>query len=297
MSVYKEQIRLRLLHEFQLGHSAAEACRNVCTAHGNKAVGESTARKWFARFREGDTDVKDKSRPGPSKKIDCDGILAAIEENPTLTTRMLADDFQCSHTKIEKVLHEKGKKWRHGKWTPHELTSLQKNSRLEVAKKLLERHQKEPFLNRLVTGDEKWIRFENPHCSNQWLSHGQKAVSTPKPNIHQRKVMLCVWWWIGGMIHWELVEGRTITAELYSTQLERVQLKIRTARLRKLHRSGVILLHDNARPHVAHLTVQKIEELDWEPLLHPAYSPDIAPSDFYLFRSLEHSLAGKQFEN
>lgn len=43
------------------------------------------------RFREGDTDVKDKSRPGPSKKIDCDGILAAIEENPTLTTRMLAE--------------------------------------------------------------------------------------------------------------------------------------------------------------------------------------------------------------
>lgn len=90
MSVSKEQIRLRLLHEFQLGHSVAEACRNVCTALGNKAVGESTARKWFARFREGDTDVKDKSRPGPSKKIDCDGILAAIEENPTLTTTFSA---------------------------------------------------------------------------------------------------------------------------------------------------------------------------------------------------------------
>ena len=79
--------------------------------------------------------------------------------------------------------------------------------------------------------------------------------------------------------------------------MERVQVNIRTARLRKLHRSGVLLLHDNARPHVAQLTAQKIEELDWEPLLHPAYSPDIAPSDFYLFRSLEHSLAEKQFEN
>ena len=42
LSVSKEQIRLRLLHEFQLGHSADEACRNVCTALGNKAVGEST---------------------------------------------------------------------------------------------------------------------------------------------------------------------------------------------------------------------------------------------------------------
>ena len=108
----------------------------MCTAHGNKAVGESTARKWFARFREGDTDVKDKSRPVPSKKIDCDGILAAIEENPTLTTRMLADDFQCSHTKIEKILHEKGKKWRHGKWTPHELTSLQQKLQIRGRQKV-----------------------------------------------------------------------------------------------------------------------------------------------------------------
>jgi histone-lysine N-methyltransferase SETMAR len=297
MSTSKEQIRLRLLHEFQLGHNAAEACRNVCTALGNKAVCESTARKWIARFREGETDVKDKSRRGRPKTIDSDGILAAVEENPTFTTRMLADDFQCSHTKIEKVLRERGKKCRHGKWTPHELTSFQKISRLEVAKKLLERHQKEPFLHRLVTADEKWIRFENPHCSHQWLSHGQGAVSTPKPNFHQRKVMLCVWWWIGGVIHWELVDGSPITAELYSSQLERVQIKIRTARLRKLHRSGVILLHDNARPHVAHLTAQKMQELDWEPLIHPAYSPDIAPTDFYLFRSLQHSLTGKKFEN
>ena len=33
----------------------------------------------------------------------------------------------------------------------------------------------------------------------------------------------------------------------------------------------------------------------WETLPHPAYSPDIAPSDYYLFRSLQHFLSGKTF--
>jgi hypothetical protein len=32
-----------------------------------------------------------------------------------------------------------------------------------------------------------------------------------------------------------------------------------------------------------------------EILDHPPYSPDMAPSDFYLFRSLEHWLRGKKF--
>ena len=30
---------------------------------------------------------------------------------------------------------------------------------------------------------------------------------------------------------------------------------------------------------------------------HPAYSPDIAPSDYGLFRSMKHFLCGKRFEN
>ena len=30
----------------------------------------------------------------------------------------------------------------------------------------------------------------------------------------------------------------------------------------------------------------KLLQLDWEVLIHPPYSPDIAPSDFHLFWSL-----------
>jgi hypothetical protein len=49
----------------------------------------------------------------------------------------------------------------------------------------------------------------------------------------------------------------------------------------------------NARPHTARTTLDTIETLKWDTLMHPPYSPDIAPSDLYLFRSLDNHLRGK----
>ena len=43
------------------------------------------------------------------------------------------------------------------------------------------------------------------------------------------------------------------------------------------------------------MTRQKLLQLGWEILTHLLYSPDIAPSDFYLFWSLQNSLNGKKF--
>ncbi|KAG5314398.1 MOS1T transposase, partial [Pseudoatta argentina] len=59
----------------------------------------------------------------------------------------------------------------------------------------------------------------------------------------------------------------------------------------------VILLHDNARPHVAKPVKTYLEALKWEVLPHPLYSPDIAPSDFHLFRSMAHGPADRRFHS
>ena len=58
---------------------------------------------------------------------------------------------------------------------------------------------------------------------------------------------------------------------------------------------GVLLLHDNARPHTAHFTINTIRQLNWEVLEHPAYRPDLASSDFYLFGPLKNAVRGGRF--
>ena len=53
----------------------------------------------------------------------------------------------------------------------------------------------------------------------------------------------------------------------------------------------VILLHDNAPSHTAKPVKETIEAFSWEILSHAAYSPDLAPSDYYLFASMGHALS------
>jgi histone-lysine N-methyltransferase SETMAR len=58
----------------------------------------------------------------------------------------------------------------------------------------------------------------------------------------------------------------------------------------------MLLQQDNARPHTAKKTLQNIEELEgFELLQHPAFNPDLVPSDYYLFRSMAQFLHGKCF--
>ena len=53
-----------LLLEFNRGAKAAEAARKIFAVYGDNAIGESTARKWFPRFKENSFDISDTSRSG-----------------------------------------------------------------------------------------------------------------------------------------------------------------------------------------------------------------------------------------
>ena len=55
------------------------------------------------------------------------------------------------------------------------------------------------------------------------------------------------------------------------------------------------ILHHNAPAHRALATQKKLAYLGFQCLYHPPYSPELAPSDYYLFPGLKKQLKGRHF--
>ena len=99
-----------------------------------------------------------------------------------------------------------------------------------------------------------------------------------------------------GILYYELLpENQMINSNKYCSQLDQLKAALDEKHPELVNRKHIIFHQDNARPHVSLMTRQKLLQLVWEVLIHPPYSPDVAPSDFHLFRSLQNSLNGKNF--
>jgi hypothetical protein len=58
---------------------------------------------------------------------------------------------------------------------------------------------------------------------------------------------------------------------------------------------GAIVLPENARPHVANMCRDTLQQFGWEVLAHTPYSPDLLPCNFHIFGPLKQSLKGRRF--
>ena len=56
-----------------------------------------------------------------------------------------------------------------------------------------------------------------------------------------------------------------------------------------------LFLQDNTPYHKLIATMAKLHVLHFELLPHPPYSPDLTPSDYWLFANLKRMLQGKRF--
>ena len=70
-----------------------------------------------------------------------------------------------------------------------------------------------------------------------------------------------------------------------------------TSKCRGLLTTGVLLQHDNAWTHTALVTAATNEDMHFECLPHPPYSPDLAPSDYHIFGPLKEALGGTTFRS
>ena len=71
---------------------------------------------------------------------------------------------------------------------------------------LLLRNKEETSLHRIVTCDEKWILYDNRKPSASWLDEDEASKHSPKPNIHQKKLIVTAWWSSHGLIHYSFIK-------------------------------------------------------------------------------------------
>jgi [histone H3]-lysine36 N-dimethyltransferase SETMAR len=291
-----QEIRHILLFCFKKGQKCAKTLKKVCAVYGEMALSISTVKRWFSRFRSGNFDIKDESRSGRPITKEIDEILKLIHEDRHISTRHIAKELNIGNATVWRYLRRAGYTKKLDVWVPHQLSIKNMADRLSVCEMLSKRNKDDPFLKRIITGDEKWVRYENIVRKKSWKKKDEPSGTQPKAGLTESKVMLCIWWDWKGVVHYEVLPpGLTMNSVLYCKQLDRLEERIQKTRPELANRKGVVFHHDNARPHTSKMTRQKLLELGYEVLPHPPYSPDLAPSDYYLFLALQNFLNDKKF--
>jgi len=88
----------------------------------------------------------------------------------------------------------------------------------------------------------------------------------------------------------------TITGQTYANKITALREVIKEKRRGKLS-AGTQLLHDNVPVHMSAKSQAAIQQCKFQQLNHPPYSPDLAPSDYFLFRVMKKFLRGKRFSS
>ena len=74
-------------------------------------------------------------------------------------------------------------------WLPHTLSEKNKEDRIAIEIGLLSRQRNYQFLKNIITGNEKWIFYNNFQHKKQWLDKDEILQHILKAKLHDRKVM------------------------------------------------------------------------------------------------------------
>lgn len=303
----KSEFRVLIKHYFLRGKTIAQTEVALKKYYPDSAPSHKMVHKWFTEFKCGRTNTEDAPRPGRPVEVTTsemvDKVHDMVMDDPKLKVREIAETVSISTERVVTILHEHCHMRKLcAKWVPRLLTEQQKRIRVTTSQRNLEYFNNNPneFLRRFVTMDETWIHHSTPESregSKQWVEPGGSAPKRPKTQYSAGKVMASVFWDAQGIIFVDyLQKGKTITGEYYASLLYRLvdEIKLKRPHMQKKK----ILFHDdNAPSHTSFVALAKKLELGFESLPHPPYSPDLAPSDYYLFPNLKRWLCGKRFES
>ncbi len=298
------QFKQRIVIQFcvLIGKSATETRVLLGVAFGAQCLSKARIHHWHRSFKQGCVDIVDRPRAARRRVGRSDQHIQAVktlvEGDRRLSVTALSSQTGIPPTTVFRILRLDLHLIRKtAKFVPHLLTEGQKQLRKEVASNLLTRVGMDNFLDTVVTMDESWMYQYDPELkqqSSQWLhSRDRRPVKCMRERT-TGKVML-VSFDMRGMIHMEFFH-RTITAEIFVEVLQRFRTSVLNSRGIK-YLKDCSLHMDNASPHTAFETRKYLIQAGQKVVQHPPYSPDLAPSDFWLYPRLKKNLRGKRYDN
>ena len=176
------------------------------------------------------------------------------------------------------------------RWVAKPLTNEQMATKASVFSALLKHFRlKDDFLLHLVTVDETWAHYyeaENK-ARRQWVRPGSPRPKKFKTQPSAGKVMATVFWDPKDVIMLDYLPKRsTITVVFYANLLDQLRTAIHEKRRGKFSK-GVLLQQNNTRVHTYKVAMDALEQNGYELIPQPAYTPDLAPSNFFLFPNLK----------
>jgi len=135
------------------------------------------------------------------------------------------------------------------------------------------------FLNYIIAGEKPW---RHQYKQMSWSA----VMRTP----YWRRSSRCSPQWIKSCaLSFEIGRGWPVWISWTLTKM-----KTSTSRV-KPEKTTFVLQHSNSRPHISLKTMEHTAVFGWAVLPFALYSPDLAPSDFHLLRTMKDGLHRQLF--
>ncbi len=258
---------------------------------------------WYKEFKEGRTQLVDlhrspRQRSGRSA-VNIQAVQQVIAADNRSTVSAIEAETGVPKSTVHRILKKDlNLKLKCARFVPTFLTPRHLRLRLETSHNMLRYIQRYPnFLHRVIPTDETWVHQYDPETRRQssaWLGPDEARPVKARKALSTRKCMLVTFFDFKGMVHFEFVRGRTVNSEMFAQILGRLKTAILTKRPRNRH---PVIHMDNASAHTGLLTRLQMIHSGLQSTDHPPCSPDLAPSDFWLFPCLKLGLRGQNFAN
>ena len=187
-----EHFRHILLFYFRKGKNAAQASKKLRDVYGGEALKDIQCRHWFDKFHSGDFSLKDEQRLGRPNELDDDQIKVIIELDCHGTVQEIDEMLKISKSKIDRHIQRLRLVKKLDICIPHEMKEIHFINDFGFDLHL-KRNEFNPFLKRIITGDEKWIVYNNVVRKRSW-SKRDEPPQTSIAELRQKNIMLSVWW-------------------------------------------------------------------------------------------------------